>query len=97
MSINSDKQNITMIKQQMNRNARFPDDEEIEEFLAEAIPLAEKNAAKNKMELESWMLTDAICMICREFELCDQGMLEAAVERVYERYHKPKQGSGKSG
>ncbi len=59
--------------------------------------MAEKKAAKYKMELETWMLTDAVCSICMELKDCDQGMLEAAVKRVYERYINLKHGSGKSG
>ena len=65
------------------RHVRFPDDEEIMEFLDEAIPIAEREAAKNKMDLEIWMLADAMCSICPEFSLCDQKKLEEAVERVY--------------
>ena len=45
MSTRFDKHNKPMIKQRIKRSVRFPDDEEIEEFLEEAIPMAEKKAA----------------------------------------------------
>lgn len=88
MNRNHNKQNKLMNDRPIRRNIRFPDDEEIEEFLEDAIPLAERNAAKHNMELEPWMLTEDVCTICVELEKCDQGMLEAAVERVYEKCKK---------
>ncbi len=61
---------------------RFPDDDELRDLLEDAAPLAERQAARNGLELETWMFADAICRICPEIKKCDQVLLEEAVERV---------------
>lgn len=66
----------------MSRSVRFPADEELLDFMEEAVPIAKKKASKEGMDLESWMITDAICHICPELCECDQILLESAVERL---------------
>ena len=44
----------------MTREVRFPSDDEISDFLDDALPLARKKAVKEGLELEVWMLADAI-------------------------------------
>ena len=63
-------------------NVRFPSDDEINDFLDDALPLALKEATKQGLELEAWMVADAICMICPEIEKCDRQLFEEAVIRV---------------
>ncbi len=66
------------------RVIRFPSDEELDEFLDDAIPIAQKQAAKYNLEVEEWMVADAICQICPEIRQCDQQQLVQAVARVLE-------------
>ena len=66
------------------KNVRFPTDDEILDFLDDAIPIAKKEANKNGMSIETWMLADAICRICPEIIECDQLELGKAIERVIE-------------
>ena len=63
-------------------NVRFPSDDEINDFLDDALPLALNEATKHSLELEAWMVADAIRMICPEIEECDQQLFEEAVIRV---------------
>lgn len=66
------------------RIIRFPSDEELDEFLDDALPIAQKEAAKYDLEVEDWMIADAICQICPELRHCDQQRLVQAVARVLE-------------
>ena len=43
-----------------------------------------KEAAKYDLEVEDWMIADAICQICPELRHCDQQRLVQAVARVIE-------------
>ena len=72
-------------KHAKEKQVRFPTDGEIEDLLDDAIPIAKKKAAIHKMDLETWMLADAICKICPEMARCDQQEFEAAVERVFKQ------------
>ena len=66
----------------MKKPVRFPTDEELLEFMEEAVPIAKKKASKGQMDLEPWMVTDAICHICPELSECDPVLLESAVDRL---------------
>ncbi len=66
------------------RVIRFPSDEELDEFLDDALQIAQKAAAKYDLEVEDWMVAEAICQICPEIRQCDQQQLVQAVARVLE-------------
>lgn len=66
------------------KDVRFPTADEILELMEDAVPLAQKEAARNKMEFETWMIADALGRVCPELALCDQRALEQLVEQVWD-------------
>ncbi len=78
----------------IKKHVRFPDDGEISDFLEEAVPLAEQNAAKHHMEVETWMVADAMARICPELAMCDHVKLEAAIECVMRSQNRDRKEEG---
>lgn len=64
------------------KKVRFPTREELECLTDDAVPLAQKQAKKYRIPLESWTVVDAICEICPELAFCDQRKIEDIVESI---------------